>query len=261
MARAARFSFVSISPVLFRFGGTTCLFCSCSMSSQVAAEHRNISMDQHVFDIPHSMSGTSLNVSGKARSIVRSSQCFLNNVLQQEYVGLHGFPAYQHVLNLALWEKFLEGDKGPVGYPTWYMDCLTQGRFKKVKSTHAPTDITVWLESMKSSMNTSENKSYFSLDMYNEYDSSSNCAQDPTSYTSDGSLVLTVLYHTLFGLCLLAGFYTVCDLADIPIQQDLRCFCHCGLRSECCDKDVVAKAAVKVCVDVNIDAPTDILLE
>ncbi|CAK6954388.1 CX3C chemokine receptor 1 [Scomber scombrus] len=53
-------------------------------------------------------------------------------------------------------------------------------------------------------MNTSENNTFYSSDMY-EYDYGSNCAQDPTSYTSDGSVVLTVLYYTLFGLGLLGN--------------------------------------------------------
>ncbi|CAK6968422.1 Hypothetical predicted protein, partial [Scomber scombrus] len=44
IARAARFSFVSISPVLFRFGGPTCLFrsCSMSMSSRSRASERTV---------------------------------------------------------------------------------------------------------------------------------------------------------------------------------------------------------------------------
>ena len=83
-----------------------------------------------------------------------------------------GTPGYQHVQNLAtclveqrgfgrvtleaeaqllaLWEKLPEGDKGPVNYPPRYRDHLTKGRYKKAKSaTHAPTDTTVGLESMK----------------------------------------------------------------------------------------------------------------
>lgn len=76
----------------------------------------------------------------------------MNDCFHMSSVGVHG-PSWptltQHVLNLAMWEKFPEGDKGPVDYPPRYKDCLTQGRFKKAKSAHAPTDITVWLESMK----------------------------------------------------------------------------------------------------------------
>ncbi|XP_053183591.1 CX3C chemokine receptor 1 [Scomber japonicus] len=51
------------------------------------------------------------------------------------------------------------------------------------------------------SMNTSENISYY--DYYYDYNGS--CVQDLTPFTSDGSVFLTVLFYTLFGLGLLGN--------------------------------------------------------
>ena len=51
-------------------------------------------------------------------------------------------------------------------------------------------------------MNTSENISYD--DYYYDYNAS--CVQDLTPFTSDGSVFLTVLFYTLFGLGLLGMF-------------------------------------------------------
>lgn len=92
--------------------------------------------------------------------------------LQQPCFGPDGAPGYQHALNLAeklvqlrhvgrvtvplekeimdFWENPpLERDEGPVDYQPRYRDSRSQGRFKKAQSSHAATDVTVGVESMR----------------------------------------------------------------------------------------------------------------
>ncbi|XP_028302297.1 uncharacterized protein LOC114463168 [Gouania willdenowi] len=90
---------------------------------------------------------------------------------EEVYVGDDGTPGYQHVVGLAerlvqlrllncvsqrqaeekvqLWQRLPERDKAPLVFPPRFRDQLTHGRFKKPKSSRAPTDLRAVVESLR----------------------------------------------------------------------------------------------------------------